>query len=78
MTQSKTKNLIERQDSLEVMIEALMGNIDKLSIEMIWRHDIPSREGKEVKMSTRRALSPQGENVAENFDDDKEDNLVNH
>jgi hypothetical protein len=55
-----------------------MRNIDKLSIEMIWRHDIPSREGKEVKMSTRRALSPQGENVAENFDDDKEDDLVNH
>jgi hypothetical protein len=43
MTQLKAKNLIERQDSLEVMIETLMGNTDKLSIEMIWRHDIPSR-----------------------------------
>ena len=60
------------------MIKALMRNTYKLSIEMIWRHDVPIREGKEVKMSTKRALSSPGKNIAENFDDDKEDDLVSH
>jgi hypothetical protein len=40
VTQSKTKNLVERQNILEVMMEALMEKLDKLSTKMISRHDI--------------------------------------
>jgi hypothetical protein len=78
MTLSKTKNLVERQDKLEVMIEALMRNMGKLSTEMISRHDIHSRKEKEVKMFTKRALSPLDKSVAKNHDDEDDDDVVNH
>jgi hypothetical protein len=38
MTQLKTKDLIERQDIFEVMIEALMRKMNKLSTDMINRY----------------------------------------
>jgi hypothetical protein len=59
------------------MMEALMGKMDKLSIEMINRHDVPSSKEKEVKRPTRQALSFPDESVAENFNDE-EDAVVNH
>jgi tetrahydromethanopterin S-methyltransferase subunit B len=57
VTQSKMEDLLERQDKLEVMIEALMRKMDKLSTEMITRHDVPSRKGNEIKRFSRQALS---------------------
>jgi seryl-tRNA synthetase len=76
MTQSKAKDLVERQDRLEVTIEALMRKMDKLSIEIISVHDVPSHNEKEVKRSTRQALSPPHKSIVENSDDD--DDVVNH
>jgi GTP-binding protein EngB required for normal cell division len=52
VTQSKTKDLIERQHRLKVMMEVLVGKMDKLSTKMNNRHDIPCKEN-EVKRSTR-------------------------
>ena len=78
MTWSKTNNFVERQDKLEVMIEALMRNMDKLSIEMISRHDVHRCKRKEVKRSTKWALSPIDENVVENYDEKEKDDVVNH
>jgi tetrahydromethanopterin S-methyltransferase subunit B len=51
------EDLLERQDKLEVMIEALMRKMDKLSTEMNTRHDVPSRKGNEIKRFNRQALS---------------------
>jgi hypothetical protein len=56
VTQSNVKDLVERQDRLEVMMEALMGKIDKLSIKMISRHDVSSCKVKKVKRFIRRAF----------------------
>jgi len=50
MTQSKMKNLVERQNILEVMMEALMEKLDKLSIKMISRHDIIFLVVKEMRL----------------------------
>jgi hypothetical protein len=72
------KDLVERQDMLEVIMEALMGNIDKLSIKMINRHNVPCRKGKKVKRSTRRALSYLDKCVAKNSNGNEEDDVVNH
>jgi GTP-binding protein EngB required for normal cell division len=52
VTQSKTKDLIERHPRLKVMMEVLVGKMDKLSTKMNNRHDIPCKEN-EVKRSTR-------------------------
>jgi hypothetical protein len=35
------------------MMEALKRKMDKLSKEMISKHDVPSRKGNEIKRSTR-------------------------
>ena len=50
VTQSKTKNLVERQNILEVMMEALMEKLDKLSTKMISRHDIIFLVIKEMRL----------------------------
>jgi len=50
VTQSKMKNLVERQNILEVMMEALMEKLDKLSIKMISRHDIIFLVVKEMRL----------------------------
>jgi hypothetical protein len=47
------KDFIERQDRLYVMMEVLMGKMDKLSNKMIILHDIPSCKGNEIKRSIR-------------------------
>jgi hypothetical protein len=60
------------------MIEVLMGKMDKLSTYMIYRHDVYSRKEKDVKRSTRRALSPLNDSVTKNFDKEKEDDVINH
>jgi len=60
------------------MMEALMGKIDKLSIKMISRHYVSSCKVKKAKTFIRRALFPSNESVAENFDDDKKEDVVNH
>jgi hypothetical protein len=78
MTQSKAKDLVESQDRLEVTIEALMRKMDKLSIEIISVHDVPSHNEKEVKRSTRQAFSPPHKSIVENSDDDDDDDIVNH
>jgi len=78
MTQLKVNDLVERQDRLDVMMEALMGKIDKMSIDIISKHDIPSGKGKEVKRSTWWALSSSDENIAENSNVDEKDDVVNH
>jgi len=52
--------------------------MDKLSVMMISRHDVPSRKGKEVKRYIRRALSSLDESVIENSDDDEKNDVVNH
>jgi hypothetical protein len=44
------KNLVERQNILEVMMEALMEKLDKLSIKMISRHDIIFLVVKEMRL----------------------------
>lgn len=48
MTQSKTKELIERLDMLEIMMEDLMGNMDKLII--IWLIDMIFLVIKEIRL----------------------------
>jgi len=47
------KDLVKKQDRLEIMMEALKRKMDKLSKEMISKHDVPSRKGNEIKRSTR-------------------------
>ena len=70
------KDLVERQDRLEVMMEVLMRKMDKLSIKIISRHDVPSHnKKKEVKKSIRRVFSHLHKSVVENSDDD---DIVNH
>jgi hypothetical protein len=59
-------------------MEALMGKMDKMSIEMIRRQDVPSHKEKKIKRSPRWTLSSLDESVAENFNDDKDDDVVNH
>ena len=49
VTQSKAKYLIERHDKLEVMMEALMRKIDKLSTEMISRYYAPIHKEMRLK-----------------------------
>lgn len=48
ITQLKEKDLAERQDKLDVMIKVLMRKMDKLSTQMIDRHDIFSYKINEV------------------------------
>jgi len=55
-----------------------MGKMDKMSIEMIRRQDVPSHKKKKIKRYTRWTLSSLDESVAENFDDNKDDDVVNH
>jgi len=74
MTQLNVKDLIERQDKLEVMMDALMGKIHRLSTKMINKHNVPYHKRKEVKRSTRRALSHLDKCVSKNSNDD----VVNH
>jgi hypothetical protein len=49
----KAKDFVKIQDWLEVMMEALMGKMDKMSIEMIRRQDVPSHKEKKIKRSPR-------------------------
>ena len=56
LTQSKMKDLEEREDRLKVTIKTLMGKMDNLSTKMISRYYVPSNKGNDVKMSTKRAL----------------------
>lgn len=76
MTQSKAKDLVKRQDRLEVKIEVLMGTMDKLNIEMISRHNIHSCKENKVKVLLNEHFLFQIK-VAENSGDDKK-NIVNH
>ena len=76
MTQSKAKDLVKRQDRLEVNIEILMGKMDKLNIEMISRHNIHSCKENKVKGLLNEHFLFQIK-VAENSSDDKK-NIVNH
>jgi len=55
-----------------------MGKIDKLSIKLINRHNVPCRKGKKVKKSTRRALSYLDKCVAKNSNGNEEEDVVNH
>lgn len=52
ITQLKAKDFVKIQDWLEVMMKALMGKMDKMSIEMIRRQDVPSLKEKKIKRST--------------------------
>jgi hypothetical protein len=45
-------------------MEALKRKMDKLSKEMISKHDVPSRKGNEIKRSTRWVLFSPDKNVA--------------
>ena len=45
-------------------METLMRKIDKLNNEIISKHDISSRKGKDIKTSTRWALFSPDKNVA--------------
>jgi oligoribonuclease (3'-5' exoribonuclease) len=72
------KDLVERKDRFEVMMEALIGKMVKLSTKMISRYNVPSCKGNKTKRLTRRALSPPDESVAENSYYEDEDDVVNH
>lgn len=50
VTQSNMKNLVQRQNRLEVIMEALMEKLDKLSTKMISRHDIIFLVIKEMRL----------------------------